>query len=264
MTLVVVGMFVAFMLLELAGKSFGPQPNVAAGRLVTNFGLSALTAFFALLIPLSSVAAALAVDDAGFGLFNAVDAAWWVIFATAILSRTFANYWLHRAFHAVPLLWRLHRIHHSDTHFDLTLALRSHPLDYVLRISLFAGLTFALGLPVWAVIIGDLFLIATNFWEHVDGRLSPKLDRILGTVLATPNIHRLHHSACEKQTNSNYGGGVIIWDRLFGTYRCPRSESAERIGLGDTDDAMAQNLWRQLLLPLAPPPEAAEEVRSAR
>lgn len=249
MTWVVIGLFVAFIALEMLGNGFGKEADVSFSRMVTNFGLGALTAGLSLLIPLSTIAAAVVADKSDFGLFNLVDAPWWIVFLAAVLSRTFANYWLHRAFHAVPWLWRIHRVHHSDTHFDLTLALRTHPFDYLLRIALFVGLTFALGLPVWAVVIGDLILTAANYWEHVDARLNDRIDRLLGGVLVTPNIHRVHHSAWREQTDSNFGGGLVIWDRLFGTFRSPQIESVERLGLGDVEDARAQNVWKQLALP---------------
>lgn len=247
--LFVVATFVCLTLIELTGTSFGHGTDVSFGRLATNFGMSAMTAGLSLLVPLSSVASAIAAEQTGFGLFQVLHVSWWVVLIAALLTRTFANYWLHRAFHSVPLLWRLHQVHHSDTHFDVTLALRTHPLDYVIRIAVFASLTYLLGLPVWAVVIVDLFLGAANFWEHVDAKLPDGVDRVLGAMLATPNIHQIHHSAWQPQTDSNYGAGLIIWDRLFGTFRAPQENAVARIGLGDEHDAQAQNIWQQLALP---------------
>ncbi|MCP5395617.1 MAG: sterol desaturase family protein [Sphingomonadaceae bacterium] len=246
----IVGLFLTFMLLELAlPGNQAPRGGSNGSRLVTNFGMAALTAFLGLAIPFSSVIAAQMAQDAGFGLFNAVSAPWVAVMVVAVLSRSFLNYWVHRAFHAVPLLWRLHRIHHCDTHVDLSLSLRQHPLDYPPRLLAFAAGTALLGLPVWAVLIADLMLVATNYWEHVDGRMPKRLERALGLVFVTPEAHRLHHSTFQPQTDSNFGGGLIVWDRLFGTHRDPQAEDARQIGLEEVDPDTAAHIGRQLALP---------------
>ena len=244
-----VALFILFALIEVSGREHATSDGLTAGRMITNFGLTAMTGGLSLLVPLSSVGSAMIAEEQGIGLFNVVTLPWWLILPAALLSRTFFNYWLHRAFHAVPLLWRLHRIHHSDTHVDLTLSLRQHPFDLFPRLLVFIGGTFLLGLPVWAVAIVDLSLTAANYWEHIDRRMSPQTARVLGAFLVTPEIHRIHHSASQPQTDSNFGGGLIIWDRLFGTYLDPETCSVHRIGLGETDDMMAKSLWQQLLLP---------------
>lgn len=250
MAVLVVAIFCLLMVVELLSRgNAAPEGGNATGRMVTNFGLMLLTSGLGLLIPFSSLLAAAWAQENGIGLFNQVAAPWPVVLLGALLSRTFVSYWLHRAYHAVPLLWRLHRVHHSDTHVDLSLGLRQHPLDYPLRLGAFVAATILFGLPLWAVAMVDLFLLATNLWEHLDARMPERAERMLGLVFATPEIHRIHHSAHQPQTDSNYGGGLIVWDRLFGTYRCPRSEQVERIGLGDEDDRMAPSIGAQLMLP---------------
>ena len=247
-----VGLFLLFMLLELAmpGHGRGARADSSTtGRFMTNFGMALLAALVGFLIPFSSIIAAEWAAAEGIGLFNSLAAPWWAVLAAALLSRTFINYWMHRAFHAVPWLWRLHRIHHSDRHVDLSLGLRQHPLDYPPRLIVFASGTVLFGLPVWAVVIADLFLVAANYWEHIDARMPRRLARWLGYVFATPEIHRIHHSASQPQTDSNFSGGLIVWDRLFGTYRDPEFEQIERIGLGEAYDPGADDILSQLALP---------------
>lgn len=262
MSLWIVGLFLLFMLVELAlpGNSAGGNKEATGpGRMVTNFGMALLAALMGFAIPFSSIIAAEWAMAKGIGLFNLVTAPWWVVLVAALLSRTFLNYWMHRAFHAVPWLWRLHRIHHSDRHVDLSLGLRQHPLDYPPRLLIFAAGTILFGLPVWAVVIADLFLIAANYWEHIDARMPVRLARWLGYVFATPEIHRLHHSAHQPQTDSNFSGGLIVWDRLFGTFRDPETERVERIGLGEGYDSEAGNMVSQLLLPFRREPARTSE-----
>ncbi|MHA6332473.1 sterol desaturase family protein [Qipengyuania sp. CAU 1752] len=255
MALLIVACFLVAMLLEAILKGHDQEYPAGNGRLVANFGLIACTALFGLVIPFSSIIAAAWAMDAGYGLFNLVSFPWWAVFAAAVLVRTLTQYWYHRASHAWPLLWRIHRVHHSDTHVDLSLALREHPLDLVPRLAVFAGVTVLFGFPVWAVAIVDMLLVAAHYWQHIDGQMHPRLAKALGRFLATPEIHRIHHSAQHRQTNSNYGNLLIIWDRLFGSFVEPAEGEPRRIGLGELDDRLAGNLLAQLMLPLRNPGE---------
>jgi len=161
-------------------------------------------------------------------------------------------YWLHRAFHKIPLLWRIHRVHHSDPYFDISLGVRQHPFILLASLPVYILGVVALGLPVWAAIFVDILMIAAAFWEHVDAPLPKRLARVLGLFFVTPGIHHIHHSSWRRQTDSNFGTGLIIWDRLFGTYLNPEQETIERIGLGDANDLVADSLWKQLCLPFKP------------
>lgn len=256
---IIAGLFCCFAAIELLLAERGDRGGTTRGRMITNFGLPVLTAAFALILPLSSVGTAVFAERHAIGLFNMIAAPWWLILSAALLSRTFANYWLHRAYHAWPLLWRLHRVHHSDTHFDVTLGLREHPFSIVPSIIVFVAGTLLLGLPVWAVAIVDTVLIAANYWEHIDVRLPPRVVRMLGLIFVTPDMHRVHHSAWQPQTDSNFGACLNLWDRLFETYRAPQDNRVDRIGLGDADDVAAQHLASQLLLPLHRPPSSVRQ-----
>lgn len=220
-------------------------------RIGTNVGLYLLAALVVFAVPLTIAGAAAWAGRNGVGLFNAVPAPALLVLAVAIAARSFAAYWLHRASHHIPLLWRLHRIHHGDRQVDVSLGLRHHPLELLPAILLFAGLAALLGLPVWAALLTEVVMMAATYWEHLAIRLPAPARARLEPWVVLPETHLLHHSADRRQTDSNYSTLTIIWDRMFGTFR-PSSEVVARIGLGDSDDKIADSLWQQLLLPLRP------------
>ena len=240
-------LFAVFGGLELAlGRANKSSPFQRVG---TNIGLYVVAALITFAVPLTIVGAAAWAKQSGFGLFNAVPAPAPIVLLVAISARSFAAYWLHRVSHAVPLLWRLHRIHHGDRQVDLSLGLRHHPLELLPAILLFAAVAALLGLPLWAAGLTEVVMMAATYWEHLAIRLPPAARAALEPWIVLPETHLLHHSADRRQTDSNYSTLTIIWDRMFGTFR-PSSEPVARIGLGDGDDRIADSLWQQLLLPL--------------
>lgn len=250
---VFVAAFIGFALIEHFARPIAAAETVSTpGRMVANFGLTMVNAACGVLLPVSAVAAAAVAEEAGFGVFNQFAAPPWVLLPAALLARTLLAYTFHRACHAVPLLWRFHRVHHCDTRFDLSLALRSHPFEYLFRLALLAAATYALGLPVWAVVIAEAFCLLAELWEHTDMRLPPQWRAALEWAVLSPQSHRLHHSSELPLTDCNFGGGLVLWDRLFGTYRSPDSVTDIRLGLGARFDRGAASLWRLLALPFAP------------
>lgn len=234
--------------LELA-VGHGDHQSSNGKRIVTNFGLYAVAALIALVVPLTIANAATWAARSGIGFFNVVWAPAGAVAVIAIITRSFAAYWLHRAEHHFSLLWRLHRIHHSDRQVDVSLSLRHHPLELFPAILVFAGVAVLLGLPVWAVLLSEAVMMTATFWEHLAIRVPGGARRRLEPWIVLPETHRLHHSAERGQTDSNYSTLTIIWDRLFGTFRSS-NEAVTRIGLGDFDDLIADSLWKQLLLPV--------------
>jgi sterol desaturase/sphingolipid hydroxylase (fatty acid hydroxylase superfamily) len=154
--------------------------------------------------------------------------------------------------HAVPALWRLHRVHHADLDYDLTTGTRFHPLEIVLSMGIkFATITL-LGAPVLAVVIFEVLLSACATFNHGNIRLPERLDRVLRWFLVTPDMHRVHHSVEDDESNSNFGFNLTWWDRLFGTYReQPRAgQLGMAIGIRDhTDPHEVAHLGGMLLLP---------------
>jgi len=229
-------------------------PVEAKGRLLTNFAMGVIAAALYTLLPLTSVAAAHWADAENFGLLHAVRAPAPASAATTLLAWSLANYGLHRTFHHLPWLWRLHRIHHADTAVDLSTGFRNHPGEVLASALARAGLAAALGLSVPALIAYEAAAFAAAMWSHANLRLPDPADRILRWLLVTPAMHHVHHSAARCETDSNYGELLSVWDRFFGTYRPSDSDSLAtvRFGLGASDDEGAASLRRQLLSPLAP------------
>jgi sterol desaturase/sphingolipid hydroxylase (fatty acid hydroxylase superfamily) len=153
--------------------------------------------------------------------------------------------------HRVPLLWRIHRVHHSDTMFDTTTALRFHPFEIGLSMLYKMAVVVALGAPLFAVVLFEILLSVAALFNHSNVRLAVPIDRWLRLVIVTPDMHRVHHSVYRDETDSNFGFCLSFWDRLFLTYRpAPREgHLAMRIGLTALRDASAQSLGKLLAQP---------------
>lgn len=244
-----------FAALELALPNRRRGRAAAGKRNVVNFilGLSGMALIG--LFPLGTAAAALLARKEQWGIFNHVDVHPALVMLAAIAAQTLVLYWVHRASHAFAPLWRIHRVHHADTALDLSTALRHHPIETLLIAPLHYGVVIALGLPLWAALLTDFVLFAGSLFKHLDIAVPQPLERALGTVLATPTLHRYHHSERAEETDTNFGNTLIVWDRLFGTFHRAAPQGPARIGLGDAHDRVADNLAWQFRLPLANPPE---------
>lgn len=172
-----------------------------------------------LLFPLAAVGASSYASEQGWGLLNLVSMPSWITVVLAIIALDLVIYFQHRIFHAVPWFWRLHRMHHADLEFDVTTGLRFHPLEIVLSMAIKMAVVLLIGAPVLAVVVFEVLLNATSLFNHGNIRLPQKIDRFLRLILVTPDMHRVHHSAIQRETDSNFGFSVPWWDRLFGTYR---------------------------------------------
>lgn len=172
-----------------------------------------------LLFPLAAVGAAIYASEHGWGLLNLVSLPGWVAVVLAVLALDLAIYFQHRIFHAVPWFWRLHRMHHADLEFDVTTGLRFHPLEILLSMAIKMAVVVLIGAPALAVVVFEVLLNATSLFNHGNVRLPQRVDRWLRLLLVTPDMHRVHHSAIQRETDSNFGFSVPWWDRLFGTYR---------------------------------------------
>jgi sterol desaturase/sphingolipid hydroxylase (fatty acid hydroxylase superfamily) len=169
----------------------------------------------------------------------------------AVLLLDLAIYLQHVMFHAVPALWRVHRMHHSDTDLDVTTGLRFHPVEIVLSMLIKFAAIAALGAPAVAVLLFEVLLNATSMFNHANLRLPERVDAALRQVLVTPDMHRVHHSVIERETNSNFGFNLALWDRLFGTYRAQPEAGHEgmTIGVEQFRDPAEARLDRMLTQP---------------
>jgi sterol desaturase/sphingolipid hydroxylase (fatty acid hydroxylase superfamily) len=194
-------------------------------------GLGALLVRLA--VPVAAVTAGAQAWQHRIGLLPWLGAPLMLAIPLSIVLLDLAIYWQHRIFHRVPLLWRMHRVHHADTAFEVSTAIRFHPLEILLSMWIKVAVVLLLGAPAVAVLLFEILLNAAALFSHADLRLPERLDRALRLVLVTPDMHRVHHSVAPGETNSNYGFCLSIWDRLFGSYReRPRAEQQQMpIGL---------------------------------
>lgn len=206
-----------------------------------------------LLIPLSAVALAAWLQTQKWGLLPLLSLPAWAAFALALAALDLAIYFQHRLFHAVPLLWRLHLVHHADLDFDVTTGLRFHTVEILLSALIKLAAVAALGPSLWAVLSFEVLLNCTSMFNHSNVLLPGPLDRLLRGIVVTPEMHRVHHSSIPAETNSNFGFNLPWWDFLFRTYRDQPAlgHTEMEIGLSHLrDERQTQRLDRMLLLPL--------------
>lgn len=222
-----------------------------ARRWPTNFALTALNIVVLGAIPVTALVAADMAQTGGYGLFNSVELPFMAVLAAGFLARSLVSWIIHYAMHNVPLLWRIHRVHHTDTHLDVSTTVRFHPLEFVVSAPLVIATVLALGLPPVVVMLFELFDAAIAVFSHANVRLPRWLERSLGLIIITPGVHRIHHSTLEPETNSNYGATLSVWDRLFGTWREKDADAlaAQPLGLTETQDARAWSFFYMLSLP---------------
>ena len=213
------------------------------------------TAIVRLVFPVAAVGAAVYAQSMEWGIFNAITLPGWMVLILSILALDLAIYGQHRLFHAVPWLWRIHRVHHADQEFDVTTALRFHPLEILLSMAIKIAVIMMLGAPPIAVIVFEILLNATAMFNHGNVQLSAKTDRYLRMFLVTPDIHRVHHSVIRQETDSNFGFNLPWWDQLFGTYRSQpvHGHLGMTIGLEDYRTEQDQQLGRMLVQPFQRP-----------
>ena len=246
-----VGVFVVVALWELAAPRRVPTVSKVL-RWGSNLGLVALnTLALRLLFPMAVGVAALGVSH-GWGLLNHFQVPFWLAVPLAVIALDFAIWLQHVMVHAVPVLWRLHQVHHADLDYDLTTGSRFHPIEILLSMLIKFATIAVLGPPVLAVAIFEVLLNAMAMFNHGNIRLPAGLDRVLRWFVVTPDMHRVHHSVVHAETNSNFGFNMPWWDRLFGTYRDqPRAgHDGITIGLhGHEDLREVAHLDGMLLMP---------------
>ena len=257
---VIAAAFALFALAELA-MPFRSHPLPRKARWTTNLTLYAVdTLAVRLILPLAMVGAALFAQERGWGLFNVFNIPGWAEFIAVILLLDLALYIQHRATHRIPLLWRLHKIHHADPGFDVTTAARFHPVEIVLSMAYKMAVVTVLGAAPLAVFVFEVGFAIFTLFTHTNIRLPPQLERAWRTLFVTPDLHRIHHSTKMRETNSNYGTFLSGWDRLLGTYVGEGRDGQHTMGIGlaSYQDERPGSLRWSLMLPFAPHSESEE------
>ena len=201
--------------------------------------------------PTTAVGLALIANGHGLGLFNVVPLPAWIGVVASVILLDLAIYFQHVLFHAVPALWRLHRMHHADLDIDVSTGLRFHPIEILLSMVVKLAVVLALGASALAVLLFEVLLNATSMFNHSNVRMQEGFDGVLRWFIVTPDMHRVHHSILAGETNSNFGFNLPWWDRLFGTYRAQPAAGHEAmtIGIEQFRDPRELGLDRMLLQP---------------
>ena len=254
-TAAIVGGFVLVAVWETL-RPLRPATVALVPRWSVNFALLVLNhAVVYLLLPVVAIGAAWYAQERGWGLLPALGLSSIAATAVGLMALDLLRWAVHRALHRWPLLWRLHRVHHSDTDYDCSIGLRFHPAEALLTQAILIAAVVALGVSPLTVLVSDVATIALGYVVHGNVSLPERLERALGTVLVTPDVHRVHHSVREDESRSNFGSILSCWDRLFGTYRAGPvgGQLGMVIGLEDLRDPGQLTLARVLWLPMTRP-----------
>ena len=231
-----------------------PRSTPLALRWPANLGLMAVgTALGRLIVPVGAAGAGAIAAERGWGVLGAAGIATTPPgVVAAVIALDFAMYGQHVLMHRLPILWRLHRVHHADAAVDATTGVRFHPLETLLSAALKVGLVLALGAPAGAVVAFEILLNAASLFGHANLRLPAAADRAIRTVLVTPDMHRIHHSIDPAETDRNFGFALAWWDRLCGTYQSAPAAGHEAmaLGLSSIPPARARGFWSMLMEPL--------------
>jgi sterol desaturase/sphingolipid hydroxylase (fatty acid hydroxylase superfamily) len=247
-------LFLSVISLFAVAETWRPlMARVAArqARWPVNLGLGAVSSLvMRLALPGAIVLAAVWAQMRGWGALNQIEGPWWLeaLVALALLDMTI--YVQHVAMHKIPLLWRLHRVHHADADMDVTTAVRFHPVEIVLSALYKIILVVLLGVDPVVVIAYEAMLSAMAVYTHANLRHPLLLERVLRIVIVTPDMHRVHHSDRPAETDSNFGNTLSLWDRLFGTYRAI-AQTPLRIGLADVKSERSSQFAWTLMSPFA-------------
>jgi sterol desaturase/sphingolipid hydroxylase (fatty acid hydroxylase superfamily) len=251
--------FVSIFLLMALWEMLAPRrarPVPRSARWPSNLGLVVLnTLLMRLILPTTAVGVALAAQAQGFGLLNVMALPPWLAFMLALVLLDMAIYLQHVLFHKVPVLWRLHRMHHADVDVDATNGLRFHPIEIALSMGIKFVVIGVLGAPAAAVVVFEVLLNGLAVFNHSNVRIALPLDRALRWFLVTPDMHRIHHSWYAQECNSNYGFNLTWWDRLFGTYRAQPQDGhvGMTLGLPEWREPGWLRLDRMLIQPFVDP-----------
>ncbi len=202
-------------------------------RWFSNLGIVVVnTIVLRLLFPLAGVGFALYASERGWGLGPLLGAPHWLWVMVCVIALDAAIWAQHVAFHRVPVLWRLHRMHHADLDIDVTTGLRFHPVEIILSMLIKFAVIVLLGAPAIAVLIFEVLLNASSMFNHSNVNISARADGLIRKLIVTPDMHRVHHSVDPSETHTNFGFNLSIWDRLFGLYKAQPKLGHEGMSIG--------------------------------
>ena len=254
------GFFIGVLILMGSWEWIAPRrPYLTSkkSRWFANLGIVLIDSLaLRLILPVTAVYIASSNEASGGGFLNQSGLPHWLTIVIGVMLLDFIIYLQHAMFHAFPIFWRIHMMHHTDLDFDTTTGVRFHPLEVLLSMGIKIGAVSVLGIPALAVVLFEILLNATSLFNHGNVNLPQPIDRVLRFFVVTPEMHRVHHSVIIRETNSNFGFNLPWWDRLFGTYRSAPAAGHEgmTIGLSHFRDPGELTLPRLLVLPFTGSP----------
>lgn len=218
-------------------------------RWTNNIGIVMLDALVVrLTFPILAVSLAFLAQEKGWGLFNIFEAPPMLSLIVSFLALDLIIYLQHVAFHYVPWLWHLHRMHHTDTEIDVSTGLRFHPLEIIISMIIKCSAVIMLGAPPISILIFEVALNVTAMFSHSNIHIAGAIDRVLRLFFVTPDMHRVHHSVHMKETNSNFGFNLPWWDRIFGTYIAQPKDGHKGMDIGLNIFRNKREAWIDRLL----------------
>ncbi|MFP4532768.1 MAG: sterol desaturase family protein [Desulfobacterales bacterium] len=250
--------FAGILVALLALESFNQRKDRVDSRIVRSFknlGLILInTLVLRLIIPVVPAGFAVFAGTQGWGVFNYFETPVVIQWLATILIFDFIIYIQHILFHAVPVLWRLHMIHHADLDIDATTGLRFHPIEIIISLFIKLGAVAAFGFPAGAVILFEIILNATSMFNHSNIYIPGAIDKWIRRLIVTPDMHRVHHSVILTESNSNFGFNLSWWDRLCGTYQAQPAAGHDNMVIGLSQYRSPLSLWRIIIMPFTDPP----------
>jgi len=255
-TTVRLGSFLGVFVVLAIWEWLSPRRTLTVSKGLRWFGNLSITVInpvlLRLIIPILPVQLAITAGERGWGILNyQIGLPYWARVVIGVVVLDCVIYLQHVIFHRLPLLWRLHSMHHTDMDLDVTSGLRFHPIEILLSMGIKLAAVILIGAPALAVLIFEVLLNATSMFEHANAYIPPGLDRVLRLLIVTPDMHRVHHSVIRSENDSNFGFNLSVWDRLFRTYLAKPSEGqmGMTIGLPRFQDVRYLNLLRMLYHP---------------
>ncbi|MCF6764442.1 sterol desaturase family protein [Thiotrichales bacterium 19S3-7] len=227
--------FIVMALLELVIPK-RPLSIKKSSRWFNNISIVILNSvILKIIFPTAAVGIALWANEHKLGLLYFLNLPSYSSIILSIIFLDFVIYLQHVLFHALPIFWRFHRVHHIDQDIDVTTGLRFHPGEIILSLLIKFSAIVLIGTPAISVLLFEVILNATAMFNHSNIHLNKIIDRLLRAIIVTPDMHRVHHSTIPYETNSNYGFNLSIWDRLFGTYRSQPKKGHQQMQIGLAD-----------------------------
>jgi len=245
--------FISLVLLFIGLEYLFPRrKKVAVSRKLNNVLIHILNTLVSrMLFPAAAVGISFWANEKGLGLLNLIDINLALKSLIAVLILDFFIYWQHVIFHKIPVLWRLHQVHHSDDNYDFTTALRFHPVEIILSFLIKGAIIIAFGLPKEGVLVFEIILNSLAMFNHGNFYIPKRLDKVIRSLFVTPDMHRIHHSVIPSELNTNFGFNLSCWDRLFRSYTQEPASDHEtmRIGLSNYSMPDQLTLWKLLVMP---------------